>query len=123
MTIRTRRRLVPPSDELRERLGLNFRAARERLGISQEEVASRAEAHMTAISPLELGQKVPRLATFIRLAGALEQTPNELATGILWTPAEAIVVPGGFDVPSDPELEAEAAALRQSHAHWRRREE
>lgn len=122
MTTRRRRRPVPPSDELRERLGLNFRAARERLGIGQEEVASRAEAHMTAISPLELGQKVPRLATFIRLAGALEQTPNELTAGILWTPAEAVVVPGSFDVPSDPKLEAEVAALREALPRGRRRD-
>lgn len=119
MTTGKRRRQAPPSDELRERFGLNLRSARERLGISQDEVASRAEAHVTAVSPLELGQKLPRLATFIRLAGALEQTPNELTTGILWTPAEAIVVPGGFDVPSDPDLEAEAAALRQAQARRR----
>lgn len=122
MTARKRRRPTPPSDELRGRLGLNIRAARERLGISQEEVASRAEAHVTAVSPLELGQKLPRLATFIRLAGALEQTPSELTAGILWTPAEAVVIPGGFHIPSDPDLEAEAAALRQAQARRRRRE-
>jgi len=104
---------------LRERLGLNIRAARPLLGISQEEAASRAEAHLTAISPLELGQKVPRLTTFIRLTGALEQTPNELTAGILWAPAKAIVVPGGFDVPSDPELETKAAALRKTQARKR----
>jgi len=116
-----RRRPAPPSDELRERLGLNLRNARERLGISQHELASRAETHVTAISPLELGQKIPRLATFIRLAGALEMTPSELTAGILWTPAEAIVVPGSFDVPSNPTLEAEAAALRQARPRRRKR--
>lgn len=116
-----RRRPAPPSDELRERLGLNLRSARGRLGIRQHELASRAETHMTGISSLELGQKLPRLATFIRLAGALEVMPSELTVGILWTPAEAIVVPGSFDVPSNPTLEAEAAALRQANPRRRKR--
>jgi len=114
VTTRGRRRPAPPSDTLRERLGLNVRSAREQLGISQHELAARAETHITAISPLELGQKLPLLATFIRVAGALEQTPSELTAGILWTPGETIVVPGRFDVPSDSDLEAKAAALRES---------
>jgi hypothetical protein len=55
-----------------------------------------------------------RIDTFIRLAGALEAAPNDLVAGILWTPAEAIVTPGGFEVPDDPELTAEVAALREA---------
>lgn len=109
-----RRGPLPPTDELRERLGVNLRECRKRLGISQHELAFRAETHITAISPLELGQKVPRIDTFIRLAGALEATPNDLVAGILWTPAEAIVAPGDFEVPDDPELAAEVAALREA---------
>lgn len=109
-----RRGPLPPTDELRERLGANLRECRQRLGISQHELAFRAETHITAISPLELGQKVPRIDTFIRLAGALEAAPNDLVAGILWTPAEAIVTPGGFEVPDDPELTAEVAALREA---------
>ncbi len=109
-----RRRPLPPSDELRERLGINLRECRKRLGISQHELAFRAETHLTGISPLELGQKLPRIDTFIRVAGALEVTPNELTAGILWTPAEAIVVPGDFEVPSDPALAAEVFALRET---------
>lgn len=109
-----RRRALPPSDALRERLGHNLRECRRRLGISQHAVAERAETHITAISPLELGQKLPRIDTFIRLAGALEAAPNDLIAGILWTPAEAIVVPGGFEVPDDPALAAEVVALREA---------
>jgi transcriptional regulator with XRE-family HTH domain len=106
---------------LRDRLGLNLRNARERLNISQHELAFRAETHVTAISPLELGQKLPRLATFIRLAGALEITPSELTLGILWVPVEAIIVPGSFDVLSNPTLEAKATALREAGARKRKR--
>lgn len=112
-----RRTPLPPSDELRARLGANIRECRERLGISQHEFAFRAETHVTAISPLELGQKLPRIDTFIRLAGALKVTPNELTAGIDWTPAEQVVVPGGFEVPSDPALSAEVASLREAGLH------
>jgi len=48
---------LPPTDELRERFAINLRECRARLGISQHEVAFRSETHITAISPLELGQK------------------------------------------------------------------
>jgi transcriptional regulator with XRE-family HTH domain len=113
--MKTRRRgPLPPTDELRERLGGNLRECRQRLGISQHELAFRAATHITAISPLELGQKLPRVDTFIRLAGALEAVPNDLVAGILWTPAEPIVTPGGFEIPDDPELAAEVAALREA---------
>jgi len=107
------RRAPLPSDELRARLGINMRKCRGRLGISQHEVAFRAETHHTLISPLELGQTLPHIDTFIRLAGALEATPDELTAGIIWTPAEPIVVPGTFEVPTDPALAAEVAALRK----------
>lgn len=112
-----RRTPLPPSDELRARLGANIRECRERIGISQHELAFRAETHVTAISPLELGQKLPRIDTFIRLAGALKVTPNELTAGIDWTPAEQVVVPGGFEVPIDPVLSAEVTALRETGPH------
>lgn len=116
-----RRTPLPASDELRARLGINLRKHRERLGISQHELAFRAEIHVTAISPLELGQKLPRIDTFIRLAGALAATPNELAAGIAWTPAEQIMAPGGFEVPSDPALSTEISELRETGPHRGRR--
>jgi transcriptional regulator with XRE-family HTH domain len=115
-----RRQPLPPSDELRARLGINLREGRRRLGISQHEVSFRAEAHMNAISALELGKRLPRIDTFIRLAGALEATPSELTAGILWTPAEQVVVPGGFEAPEDAELAAKVAALRKAARRGRR---
>ncbi len=106
---------APPADELRERLGANLRECRKRLGISQEEVSFRAETHATVISALELGERVPRIDTFVRVAGALEAAPGELTSGIVWTPAEAVVVPGGFEVLEDSALAAEVAALREGY--------
>jgi transcriptional regulator with XRE-family HTH domain len=112
----SRRKTQLPSDELRARFAINLRKCRLRLGISQHELAFRAETHHTLISPLELGQKMPRIDTFIRLAGALGVKPNDLVAGILWAPGEAIVMPGGFEVSSDPAFAAEVAALREEGA-------
>lgn len=116
-----RRTPLPPTDELRARLGMNMRKHRERLGISQHELGYRAEVHPAAISPMELGKTMPRIETFIRVAGALEATPGELAAGIVWTPAKVVMVSGDFQVPSDPDLAAKAAALREASPRPRRR--
>ncbi|MBK5218690.1 MAG: helix-turn-helix transcriptional regulator [Thermoleophilia bacterium] len=110
------RRPTPPADELRERLGSNLRGRREELGISQEELSLRAELSLTAIYPVELGRRVPKIDTFIRLVGALETTPGALSAGIVWVPAERVVSPGEFEVPEDLELAAEVAGLREDEA-------
>ena len=115
-----RRQPLPPAEELRARFGLNLSECRKCLGISQHEVSFRAETHMNAISALETGKRLVRIDTFIRLAGALEATPSELTAGILWTPAEQVVVPGGFEAPEDAELAAEVAALRKAARRGRR---
>ena len=114
-----RKQPLPPSDELRARLGANVRKHRKRLGISQEEFAFRAGIHPTAASTLEIGQTVPYIHTFIRVAGGLGVTTDDLTAGILWTPPETIITPGGFEVPDDPELTAEIAALRAKAAQGR----
>lgn len=55
-----------------------MRARRETLGISQEELAFRAEVHRTYISQIERGLKSPSLSVIVRLAQALELAPSEL---------------------------------------------
>jgi transcriptional regulator with XRE-family HTH domain len=107
------KRPMPPSDEMKERFGVNLRECRKRVGISQHELSFRAEMGLNSVSLLELGTKQPRIDTFIRLAGALGVTPNELA--------EVVATPGSFDVPDDPKLAAEIAALRSTAAGRGRR--
>jgi transcriptional regulator with XRE-family HTH domain len=70
----------------RDRFAVNLRAARRAAGISQEELADRCELHRTEISLLERGGREPRLGTMVKLAAALETTPEVLATGIGWDP-------------------------------------
>jgi transcriptional regulator with XRE-family HTH domain len=68
------------------RFAANLRKARKRVAISQEELGTRCELHRTEISLLERAGREPRLATLVKLAGALETTPQELCEGLGWDP-------------------------------------
>jgi transcriptional regulator with XRE-family HTH domain len=67
-----------------ERFAVNLRQARAKAGVSQEELGYRCDLHRTEISLLERAGREPRLATLVKLAGALETTPQELCEGISW---------------------------------------
>jgi transcriptional regulator with XRE-family HTH domain len=79
------------------RFAANLRKARKRSAISQEELGFRCELHRTEISLLERAGREPRLATLVKLAGALETTPQELCEGIAWNPEKR-----RFDVKQPP---------------------
>jgi len=70
--------------EPRERFALNLREVRTERKISQEELGNRTDLHRTEISLLERGQREPRLGTIVKLASALEASPEELCTGVTW---------------------------------------
>lgn len=65
-------------DHAMARLGTNLREARERLGLTQEQVAERSGVHATEVSRIEGGKRDPQVSTVIRLAEALEVEPGEL---------------------------------------------
>ena len=71
-----------------ERFAANLRTLRKAAGLNQEELALRADIHRTQISYVESGQRMPRLDTLIKLAGALGVTANDLVAGIVWEPFE-----------------------------------
>jgi transcriptional regulator with XRE-family HTH domain len=73
---------VTLADAFAERL----RLARKAAGISQEELAFRAEIHRTQVSLMESGQRLPRLETFVKLAGAVGLGASELLGPIRWDP-------------------------------------
>lgn len=58
--------------------GRNLRAARERLGLTQEEVAQRSGVHATEVSRIEAGKRDPKVSTLERLAKAVEVKPGRL---------------------------------------------
>ncbi len=63
-----------------ERIGETIRYHRGRLGITQEELARRAEMAPTSIVRLENGKiRRPRMSTIDKLAGALQIPVSELA--------------------------------------------
>jgi transcriptional regulator with XRE-family HTH domain len=78
------------------RFAANLRRLRLVAGLSQEELAFRADIHRTQISFIESGKRVPRLDTLVKLAGALGVTTNDLVDGITWEPYEQLA--GGFAV-------------------------
>lgn len=80
-----------------ERFAANLRKARAEAGISQELLGERCDLHRTEISLLERAGREPRLATMVKLAGALDTTVAALAEGISWQPARA-----RFDVKRPP---------------------
>lgn len=71
-----------------KRLGRNVVALRERAGISQEALAFRAAMHRTAVGKVERGETIPLADSLVRLAGALDCSPNDLLAGLSWQPSK-----------------------------------
>ncbi len=63
-----------------ERFGSRVRAERERLGVSQEELADRAGLHRTYVGGVERGERNLGLLNVLRLARALGLPPAALLT-------------------------------------------
>jgi transcriptional regulator with XRE-family HTH domain len=59
-------------------LGTNLREARERLGLTQEQVAERSGVHATEVSRIEAGKRDPQVSTVKKLAAAVELAPGRL---------------------------------------------
>jgi transcriptional regulator with XRE-family HTH domain len=62
--------------------GARVRAARNRLGISQEELADRARIDRTYLSGIERGRRNVALVNLVRLATALDTDPGALVEGL-----------------------------------------
>jgi transcriptional regulator with XRE-family HTH domain len=69
-----------------ERFAINLRRARAEAGVSQEELGYMCDLHRTEVSLLERAGREPRLATIVKLAGALKVKPGQLCDGISWLP-------------------------------------
>lgn len=71
-----------------QRFARNLRRERDRVGISQEELALLSELHRTEVSQLERGLRVPRIDTLMQIAGSLDVDPEDLLDGLEWEPGE-----------------------------------
>jgi len=70
------------------RFSKNLSSCRRRAGLSQEKLAYLASLHRTQIALLERAERVPRIDTLVKLAGALSIPPGELLDGIEWHPPD-----------------------------------
>jgi len=59
-------------------LGKEIARLRRRAGMSQEELAFRADVHRTYISQLERGLKSPTLSVMLDLSKVLKTSPSQL---------------------------------------------
>jgi transcriptional regulator with XRE-family HTH domain len=65
---------------IRQRFGQTLRSLRQAAGLTQEEVAHRADIHVTYLSQIEGGKRNPGLENIIYLAKAIGVTPAEFFT-------------------------------------------
>ena len=65
-----------------EQFGANLRRLRRDAGLSQMELADRAELHFTEISRIERYGRDVRLITVLKLARGLGRPPADLLAGI-----------------------------------------
>ena len=61
-----------------------LRRIRRREDLSQEQLAKRSSLHRTEIGFLERAERVCRIDTLMKLAGAMAVPPEELLDGIAW---------------------------------------
>jgi transcriptional regulator with XRE-family HTH domain len=64
--------------DIRARFGLAVKKRRAELGISQEELAARAELHRTYVADIERGTRNVSLLNIEKLAGGLQVSMAEL---------------------------------------------
>ena len=82
-----------------DRFGENVLRIRQARKLTQEALAERAQIHRTQITLIETGRRQPGIETVVRLAGALEVSPESLFDGIRWD-----LRTGEFVVADPPEL-------------------
>ena len=72
--------------QARARIADNALLLRKGAGYSQEALSQRALVAVDRISKLENGSVVGPLDSYVRLAGGLSVTLDELLAGVTWTP-------------------------------------
>ena len=66
--------------DVRERVGLNLQKLRRERGLSQEELADRANIHQTYLSGVERGKRNPTVTVLQRIAEALGADIEDLVS-------------------------------------------
>ena len=69
-------------------IGKRIAHRRKSLGLKQSEVEERAEIGYKYLSSIETGKSIPSTEVIMRLAAALETTPDEFLVGTAWPEGE-----------------------------------
>lgn len=73
---------MPIKDRTLRQFGLNVARAREKLGLSQDKLAEKADIDRTYLSGIERGVRNPGIRTVLRLARALNVGVEHLCKGV-----------------------------------------
>lgn len=90
--------------QARARLADNLLLQRKRADLSQEALGRRAMVCASRIGAIENGSVTAMLPTYVRLAGSLGISLDELLAGVVWTPG---VVELGHDAGYEIEFSVE----------------
>ena len=71
-------------------IGARIKAARERAGMTQEDLAAELEMSPTHISVLERGLKAPKLETLVNIANALHVSSDMLLQDVVLYAADGL---------------------------------
>lgn len=71
-------------------IGARIKAARERAGMTQEDLAAELEMSPTHISVLERGLKAPKLETLVKIANALHVSSDMLLQDVVLYAADGL---------------------------------
>ena len=69
-----------------QQLAANLRRGMEERALAPGELAARAGLHLTSLTPVLRGERIVRLDTLVKLAGALGVPPQQLLEGVGWVP-------------------------------------
>ncbi|HET7444519.1 MAG TPA: helix-turn-helix transcriptional regulator [Solirubrobacterales bacterium] len=89
--------------EAKARIADNLFVQRRRAELSQGELGEAAMVTPAHITDIENGKSVGNLDTWIRLAGALSISLDDLLAGVDWTPGEIeFEIDAGYEVTFEP---------------------
>jgi transcriptional regulator with XRE-family HTH domain len=80
--------------EARERLGANLMARRLRAEMSRGELGSRAAVSTRRLAQIEEGRAAATIDVWVRIAGTLDESLDDLLAGVRWIPSRAGSNPG-----------------------------
>ncbi len=101
--------------KLAKALALRLKALRESSGLSQQEIAVKADLSLSLVAKLEQGKKAdPRASTLLALADALGVRPGRLLEDLF--PPPAPVVNGAADTVPDGEPKKKKKADKKKKA-------